>query len=428
MTGNPTNVRWRIFLVLALASFVSYVLRGNISIAAPAMIKDLQLTEIQWSWVLAAFTTGYTIFQFPGGMFGDTMGPRKSLAIICVFWTALTALTAMIPGVGVTSAAMVIGTLVAVRFFVGAVHAPVFPIVNAAISRWFPAGGWALPSGLSNAALTLGIAASAPVLAWLVSAYGWRVSFWMMAPLGIVVTALWWWYARDYPAEHRATNEAEVALITAERPAPVLTPVNPPGWLRVLKNRDILLLTLSYACSNFVFYSAFSWWFYYLVEVRGFDTGTAGYATSSQWIAGAAGAAFGGWLCDHLCRKVGLRWGSRWPIIIGQVAVAIFVVIGAYYGNAVIAVAFLALAFFAQQLTEGAYWNSSIAIGNQLAGAAGGVLNTGGNAMGIVNALLIAWFAQAFGWPFAIASGAIFSLLAAVLLLFVRSDQPVRLD
>jgi membrane associated rhomboid family serine protease len=48
--------------------------------------------------------------------------------------------------------------------------------------------------------------------------------------------------------------------------------------------------------------------------------------------------------------------------------------------------------------------------------------------MGIVNALLVAWFAQAFGWPFAIASGAIFSLIAGALLLFVRSDQPVKLD
>lgn len=86
------------------------------------------------------------------------------------------------------------------------------------------------------------------------------------------------------------------------------------------------------------------------------------------------------------------------------------------------------MTFFAQQLTEGAYWNSSIAIGSQLAGAAGGVLNTGGNAMGIVNALLVAWFAHAFGWPFAIASGAVFALLAGVLMLFVRSDAPVKLD
>jgi ACS family glucarate transporter-like MFS transporter len=428
MTAKPTNVRWRIFLILALASFTAYVLRGNLSIAAPEMIRDLQLSEIQWSWVLAAFTTGYTIFQFPGGMFGDSVGPRRALTIICVFWTILTIVTAVVPGTDVASAALVIGSLVVVRFLVGAVHAPVFPIVNTAICRWFPPGGWAFPCGLSNASLTLGIAVSAPVLAWLVAAYGWRVSFWIVAPLGLLVSGLWWWYARDFPAEHAATNEAEVELINANRPAAVVTPIYPPGWVRVLKNRDILLLTLSYACSNFVFYSAFSWWFYYLVEVREFDSSTAGFATSSQWIAGAAGGALGGWLCDRLCRKVGLRWGSRWPIIIGQTMVAAAVVIGAYHGNAAVAVAFLALAFFAQQLTEGAYWNSSIAIGHQLAGAAGGVLNTGGNAMGIVNALLVAWFAQAFGWPFAIASGAIFSLIAGALLLFVRSDQPVKLD
>lgn len=428
MTSKPSNIRWRIFLIVALASSVSYVLRGNVSIAAPAMIKDLQLSEIQWSWVLAAFTAGYTIFQFPGGMFGDKLGPRKSLAIIGILWTVLMILTAVIPGTYAASAAVVIGSLVAVRFLVGAVHAPVFPIVNTTISRWFPAGGWALPCGLSNTALTLGIAASAPVLAWLVIEYGWRISFLMLAPLGIIVTGLWWWYARDFPAEHAATNAAEVALITAERSASVLTPINPPGWVRVLKDRNVILLTLSYACSNFVFYSAFSWFYYYLVEVRAFDPAMAGYATSTQWIAGGAGAALGGWLCDRLCRRIGLRWGSRWPIIVGQLAVAIFVVVGAYHSNAVVAVALLALCFFFQQLTEAAYWNSSIAIGNQLAGAAGGVMNTGGNAMGIINALLVAWFANAFGWPFAIASGAIFALVAAVLLLFVRSDEPVKLD
>lgn len=428
MTGKPTNVRWRIFVILSLASFIAYVLRGNLSIAAPEMIKDLQLSEIQWGWVMAAFTTGYTIFQLPGGVLGDRMGPRKAITVLCIFWTILTIVTAVVPSTDVASATLVIGSLVAVRFLVGMFQAPIFPIVNATICRWFPPGGWGLPCGLNNASLTLGIAVSAPVLAWLIAAYGWRVSFWIIAPIGILVAGLWWWYSRDFPAEHAAANEAEVALINANRPQIVITPTFPPGWVRVLKDRNILLLTLSYAFSNFVFYSAFSWWFYYLVEVRAFDSSTAGFATSSQWIAGALGAVLGGWLCDRLCRKVGLCWGSRWPIIIGQVLVAAAVIIGAYHGNAVVAVACLALAFFAQQLTESAYWNSSIAIGNQLAGAAGGVLNTGGNAMGIVNALLVAWFAQAFGWPFAIASGAIFALIAGALLLFVRSDEPVRLD
>ena len=428
MNNIPTYVRWRMFMILAFGSFVSYVLRSNVSIAAPAMIEDLALTEIQFGWILAAFTAGYAIFQFPGGMFGDKVGPRKALAIIAVLWGVFTILTVVVPGPDVASAGVVIGSLMLVRFFVGAVHAPIFPVINTAISRWFPVGGWALPLGLSSTGLTLGFAAAAPVLAWLMVEYGWRSSFLIIAPLGFVVAGLWWWYARDYPGDHKSVNEAELTLITAEHTPVVLSPINPPGWVRVLKNRNIILLTLSYACMNFVFYEVFNWFYYYLVEVRTFDAHEAGFLTSTQWIAGAAGAAMGGWLCDRLCKSIGLRWGCRWPIIIGLVASAALLVAGAFHSNPAIAVTLLALCFFFNQLTEGTYWATSIAIGGQLAGAAGGVMNTGANLMGVLNALLVPWFAHAVGWTVAIASGAVFALVGVVLLLFVRADEQLKLD
>jgi len=428
MTGKPTNIRWRIFLVLALASFVSYVLRANISIAAPTMIEELGLTEIQWGWILAAFTMGYSIFQIPGGVFGDKAGPRKALTIIAVLWGIFMILTIAIPGPDVASAGVVIGSLIAVRFLVGAVHAPIYPVMNTAISRWFPVGGWALPLGLSSTALTLGFAATAPVLAWLILDFGWRVAFLLLAPLGFIVAGIWWWYVRYFPSDHAAINEAEVALIAAKRPAPVEIPAHPPGWVRILKNRNMLLLTLSYTCSNFVFGEVFGWFYYYLVEVREFDPTDAGWVTASQWAAGGAGAALGGWLCDRLCKKLGLRWGCRWPIIIALVGCSVLLVAGAYHTNPIVAVTLLALCFFFHQLTEGAYWAASIAIGTQLAGMAGGILNTGANAMSVVSALLVPWFAHQFGWQFAIASGAIFALIAVVLLLFVRADETIKLD
>ena len=309
MNGRPTNTRWLVFLILATTSFVSYFLRSNLSIAAPTMMADLHLSETQWGWILAAFTVGYSIFQFPGGVFGDKVGARKALTIIAVLWTIFMALTALIPGPDVMSIGVTIGALMVVRFMVGAVHAPIFPVANTSISRWFPVGGWALPAGLSSTGLTLGAAAAAPIMVWLIAEYGWRASFLIVSPIGVLVAALWWWYARDFPREHRSVNEAEVALIEEGHTPPVLTPVNPPGWLRVLKNRNILLLTLSYTCSNFVFYEVFNWFFYYLVEVREFSATDAGLVNSSQWIAGGAGAALGGWLCDRLCKSFGIRRG-----------------------------------------------------------------------------------------------------------------------
>jgi ACS family glucarate transporter-like MFS transporter len=183
------------------------------------------------------------------------------------------------------------------------------------------------------------------------------------------------------------------------------------------------MLTASYACMNYVMYIVFNWFFYYLVEVREFSLVDAGFVTSAQWIAGAIGAAAGGWFCDRLCRTYGLNWGCRLPIAIGMIASAVLLLGGAFSPNQTAAMIMLALCFFFNQAVEGPYWATSMAVGGRYAGSAGGLMNTGGNTMGIVNALLVPWLALVFGWEVAVSSGAFFALLGTVLLLFVRPDQ-----
>lgn len=427
MTARATHVRWRIFAILAMGSFSSYMLRSNVSIAAPTMMSDLGLSEIQLGWVLAAFNAGYAVFQFPGGILGDNLGPRRALTIIATLWAITTILTIAVPGPDVAGIGVIVTTLMLVRFLAGATHAPIFPVQNSAISRWFPVGGWALPHGLSSTALTLGAAATGPMLPWLINLFGWRISFLIVAPLGFIVAVLWWRYARDLPEQHPSVNEAELALIANGKEPPVENLPPPPGWLRVLKHRDVIFLMLSYSCMNYVFYEIFNWFYYYLVEVREFDAQTAGYVLSTQWIAGAAGAAIGGWLCDHLCKITGLRWGCRWPIIIGLTASGILLIAGAMHTDPLIAVVLLALCFFFNQVTEGTYWATSIAIGGQFAGSAGGVMNTGANLVGVLNALVIPWLADAMSWPIAIASGGVVSFIGAGLLLLVRADRRIEL-
>ena len=359
-SARPTFVRWRILVLLGALSFTSYLLRGNLSIAAPSMMADLHLSEIQWGWVMSAFPLGYALFQFPGGVWGGRIGPRKGLMLIAVAWGILVALTSAIPAGHLASIVLVMASLMTLQFLVGVAHAPVFPVVAASIERWFPVGGWAFPNGLTSSGLTIGLAVTASALPWLIGAYGWRVSFVMLAPVGFAVAALWWWYARDRPSQHGSANAAEVALISAGRdPADVDDRVGvgssgaQPAWLRVLKNRDVLLVTLSYACMNFVFYVVFSWGYYYLVKVRGFSEQDAGFLTSAQWLGAGVGAALGGWICDRLCRRLGLRWGSRWSIVVGLLASAMLLLGVALHPRADVAAAMLGLCFFFNQTTEG---------------------------------------------------------------------------
>ncbi|HET6565901.1 MAG TPA: MFS transporter, partial [Xanthomonadales bacterium] len=374
-------------------------------------------------WIMAAFPLGYALFQFPGGCWGDRRGPRFTMAAITVAWGVLIAISSLTPARDVAGVYVVIGFLLTIRFLEGSAHAPVFPVMVSAIERWFPPGGWALPNGLTSAGLTVGLAVTASALPWLIGEFGWRIGFLVLAPSAFVAGALWWWYARDYPAQHPAVNAAEVALINPPVVQLEPTPACESSWLRVLKNRDALFVTLSYSSMNFVFYVVFSWGYYYMVTVRGMGAQEAGFLTSAQWLAGAAGAFLGGWSGDWLCTKVGIRWGCRWPIIIGCGISALLLLGVAFHPNAYVAAGMLGACFFFNQFTEGAFGANGAAIGGRYAGSVYGLFNTGANFMGFVNAILLSALAAKFGWVVAIATGAGFALLSVLFILFSRADR-----
>jgi len=423
---KPTNVRWRILALLVFIAFVSYLLRGNLSIAGPAMVADLALDEIQWGWVMAAFPLGYALFQFPGGCWGDRVGPRLTLTLITIAWGVLIVLTSLIPARDGVPLALVIGSLLTIQFAVGLSHAPVFPITVCAIERWFPVGRWALPNGLSSSGLTLGLAATASLLPWLIVQHGWRTAFVVLSPAAFAAAAIWWWYARNRPAEHPSVNAAEIALVSGNVAAIPRGDGDEPAWRRALQNRDALFATLSYTTMNYVFYVVFSWGYFYLVTERGLGAQEAGYLTSAQWASGAAGAFTGGWVGDRLCHRLGLRWGCRWPIVIGCTMSALLLLGVALHPNAYAAAAMLGACFFFNQFTEGAYGANGSAIGGRHAGAVYGLMNTGANLMGFVNALLLSSVAAILGWKVALSTGAAFAVLSVILI--VLADASRQMD
>jgi ACS family glucarate transporter-like MFS transporter len=421
-----THVRWVILALLFMMSFVAYVLRTNMSIAGENIMADLGLSKIQLGMVLSAFAWGYAIFQFPGGIFGGIVGSRRALTFIAVWWGILTVATGLVPGTGLASTTFILTTLIGLRFLIGVAQAPLFPVFGGGtIGTWFPVSGWAFPNGLTSTGLTLGAAATAPLVAWLMVNLGWRESFFLTAPIAFLIAGVWWWYARDNPADHPRVSKQELDLINADRPSPEQAVDDKAAWIRVLKNRDILLLAASYFCMNYVFYIFFNWFFIYLIDVRQFEILEGGYFAAAPWMVGALAASVGGLWCDRLCKRIGPRWGCRIPGIVGLSLVAGLLFLGATATNPYLAVALLSLSFGCTQLTEGAYWAAAISVSGKHASAAAGVLNTGGNVVGGIGALLVPITAEAFGWVPALATGSVFAMLGVGLWLFVRADKPL---
>jgi ACS family glucarate transporter-like MFS transporter len=425
---RATRVRWSVLGLLVLLSFVAYVLRTNMSVAGDAIMGEFGLSQVQFGFVLAAFAWSYALFQFPGGVFGDLVGGRRALTWIALAWGAVTLLSGLGPRAEVTGPLVALGALIGLRFLLGVVQAPLFPILGDVVGDWFPPGGRALPNGLSSSGLTLGAAAAGPLIAWLTVTYGWRASFLISAPLGFAAALLWWWWARDRPAEHPAVNTPERELIDRGRDAERRSERIPAAgaWRIVLRDRNVRLLTGSYFCMNYVFYIFFNWFFVYLVQVRGFGMLESGFLATLPWLVGALGASAGGLWCDRLTKSRGIVLGCRIPGVASLALLVVLLIAGAAADNAYLAVALLSICFGCTQLTEGAYWAAVTAVAGRHTAAAAGLMNTGGNAVGGVGALLVPLVAAKLGWIAALSTGSLFALVGALLWLLIRPDRPLE--
>jgi MFS family permease len=75
-SARPTRVRFRVLgLRLGLAA-VTYLDRACIGTLAGDIMRDLDLTKEQMSWVFSAFGLAYALFEIPTAWWADRQGTR----------------------------------------------------------------------------------------------------------------------------------------------------------------------------------------------------------------------------------------------------------------------------------------------------------------------------------------------------------------
>ena len=91
--------------------------------------------------------------------------------------------------------------------------------------------------------------------------------------------------------------------------------------------------------------------------------------------------------------------------MIGLVGAGSLLYAGLYAPSPYVAVALLSLCFAFTQFAEGAFWSAQTFVAGPYTAPACGLMNTGGNAAGIVVAPLMPFLAQHIGWVAALATG-----------------------
>jgi MFS transporter, ACS family, glucarate transporter len=420
------RIRWRIFSMLFGFGCVAYIQQKSLTVAAQRMMPDLGLTQMQVGWLEWAFVLGYAAFQLPGGVIGQRLGARRMFIVISITAFLATILTPLAPLV-LTGVAL-LAALLGLQLLLGLAQGPIFPISSGVMEAWFRPEHWALVQGLQSMGLQLAAALTPPVVAYLMDSSGWQHAlFWPALPaLGLI--GMWAWYGRNTPAEHPSVTREELAELGADLVAQVQTAISWRRLVRLVRNRSVLLLALSYICMNYVFYLIANWCFLYLVQERHFSILEGGWLAAAPPLAAALGAGIGGKFAIDLCARFGFRWGFRLVPLVALPAAGALLLVTVYAGNPYAAVVSLALCYGIVELTEGSYWATTMFVARADTMSATGILNTGGNVGGLIGIPIVAYLSGHGAWTSAFVIGTLFAILGAAAWLGIDATQPFSED
>ena len=417
-----TRVRWRIFALLFGFGVLAYMQQKSLTIAAEQMMPQLNLSQMQVGWLQQAFVLGYAVLQLPGGLFGQRQGARRAFVIIGLVSFAAMIATPVAPHLFAGQSLFIF--LLGAQLTLGFAQAAIFPICAGVWETWFPARRWAFVVGLHTMGTALGAAITPPLIASLMVAAGWQNALlWTTLP-ALALIAAWAWYGRNTPREHPSVTAVELAEIgDAGR---VDSKISARQVLRLLANRNVLLLTISYVLMNYAFYLLSNWSFLYLVQERRFSVLTSGWLAISPPLASAIGAGLGGLLTGALCNRYGNRWGFRLVPLCALPMAALLLVFIVGVANPYLAVLALALCFGCVEMTESSFWGGAISIARGDSMAVCGIMNTGGNFGGIIGIPIIAYLSGHGSWHAALAIGAVFAIASAVAWLGIDAGQTLN--
>jgi len=418
--------------LLTLITALTYLDRLNLGIAGKYIQDEFALSTQTLGWILSAFVLGYALFQIPGGWIGDRYGPHGVLTFAILWWSVFTAATALAPRLPLRHWFGVVASFMVVRFLIGVGEASALPNSNKIVAYWMGHQQRGVGNSIFLMGVGVGGALTPMLIATIMQRWGWRASFYVCGILGVLVALGWHFYATSHPEDHPRVNAAELEIIHASRESspssagPVSSRGKNPPWRKILSNRSAWGLMLSYFCEGYPNYIYYTWFFLYLVRVRGLTIEQGSRWGAAPFIATVVLAPLGGWLSDRAVGWFGRRQGRRSAVWLGMTASAVLLVTGAHTANNTLAILLLAGAMGFNLFSTSTWWATCIDLTRDFSGSLSALMNTWGNLGGWLSPILTAYIATHFGWPRALEFAGFITLMAAVLWIFVDAEQEIE--
>ena len=356
--------------------------RSALSVAAPLVMKDLRLDAAQLGIIFSIFFAGYALFTFAGGYASDRFGPKRVFIWSMSAWSIFC---------GLTAAAVGFFSLLIVRVLFGCGEGPFGAAASKMVNNWFPPRRIATAIGIANAGTPIGGALAGPVAGWLAVRYGWRMSFVVLAALGLVWTLCWALFVTDKPGTPPSRSELENAMEAQQASSPPLS--------FYLRQPTVIATGAAFFSYAYVLYFFLSWFPSYLMMARRVDISRMGMLNAIPWILGTFGLLLGGPVCDLVFRVCPNLLVARKRVLMVCLALAAACVgLTGLVESLAWAVALMAVTIFCVYLTGAMYWAIiQDVVRAEHVGAASGFVHLIANCAGIIGPAATGFIVQATG-------------------------------
>jgi ACS family D-galactonate transporter-like MFS transporter len=387
--------RWLIGLLLGSGILINFFDRSTLSIAGKPIADSFGLSLGELGVVLSAFTWSYCLMQVPSGFLVDRLGVTWPNRVGTVLW-----------GFGCLLSALAVGpvSLLISRVVLGIGEAPGMVAAAKATSTWFPLTERSLATALFDGATKLSNVIALPILALVVSVWGWRSAFVCTAALSAGYTVAWWRGYRNPPQDRGVADKHRDAPRTATRQASGL------GSLLVLvHDRRVWTIVVGFACYGYAINVLLTWIPSYLEIQLHMPVLESGLYTAIPWaVATAADIVIGGWMVDRAVRSARDPSRVRKMFLMAGFVLGLTVGLAAATQRPATALLWITLSIAGLSVAAPVAWSMpGLIVAQDRVGRVSGMMNfanTLATTLGLLLTGFLAQFTRSFVGPFLLAA------------------------
>lgn len=300
------KLRLKVFLGAFFGYAAYYLVRKNLSLAAPGMIEAGLLDKASVGIAGSAISIAYAFSKFIMGSISDRSDARKFLVVGLILSAALMIVTGLIP-YSTTNQGANVTIIFSLMLLVGWLSGMGWPPCGRIMAHWFSQNERSFKMSVWNTSHTigsgsLGLLATAGVMLFALFGWGetWRAAFIFPSCIAMLLAIFCWWALRDRPQacglppidEYRNDFSSRQAAKGEENKIP---------FKRlfvdyIFKNKVLWLIALANAFVYLVRYGISDWAPIYLQEMGIMDAGQSNLAFSLHNYAGVPGTIICGWI------------------------------------------------------------------------------------------------------------------------------------